>query len=729
MQMGLLLSKSKTGGCTMGRRKMLESKKEKFLGNVQTTFQGNLARKLMVCCFIAFALMGLISVAFADAPPPGWRQVNQNGFGYGPTSSGTFLFVFDDRLFAYNDHGWFRMENPVTKTWTQLTPPNPPNGPGSLAVLRPFGDYLYAWNSGQLWWIAKGADPNGFNWNKVTSTGLPGGVSPRPTTLFNGKIYGVYTTNSYGNFEIWRTGDVAKTAATWEKVVANSFGDPTNNTGVDIMIVFNNKIYAGTTTLHGIFGNPNDYGTGVEIWESPTGNLGTWTQVNTDGFGTKFPGCLPPSGPCNFAIHQVIGSAGVYQLPGQTHDYLYIGTKSHYGGELWRYDGNGTVGWTNVTPPWAGPCQIGCGPARMDAMALFQDHIYLAEGYPTANLAKYDGTNWSVVVNGPTPFDPQNGGLASLAIFEDKLYVGTLHEPGATQGDQIWAFPFYTPSLAASFGSGLWLYRDGAWSKISSLIPNHMTSYPGKLIANFPLFGLYLYNGTLWTQLTTNTGVEDLLGVSNGFYADYGNGLWRYSGAWTMITIFSPNKMASNGNKLLANFPFLGLLEYNDATAAWAWLSTYDGVEAMLGVSNKAYGDFGSNGLWKYDGVWTNIAPVDANHIKAYNGKLVANFPGFGLFEYDGSNWASWLTNYDGIQDMIGVSNTLYADFGGFGLWKYSAGVWTGIAPIHANLLGSYGKKLVANFAGFGLFEYDGTNWTWLTANDGVMNVVGVDLP
>lgn len=417
-------------------------------GKVGTIFSRNVMRKLTFCCFTAIAVLSFVSVAFADAPPPSWYQVNQDGFGYGPTSSGTSLFVFDEDLYALNEQGWFRMENPITRVWTQLTPPNPPSGPGPTPDLKPFGDFLYAWQSSQLWWIAKGLDPNGSNWNLVTSSGLPGGVSPQPMTMFNGKIYGVYYNSSSGTFEIWRTGDVGKTTATWEQVVTNSFGDPTNNKGVDIMIVFNSHIYAGTTTLDGIFGNPNDYGTGVEIWESSSGDLNTWTQVNIDGFGTTYPGCL--NGVCNFAIHQVIGSAAVYQATGQSQEYLYIGTKSHFGAEVWRYDGTGLNGWTNVTPSWAGPCQIGCGPGRNDAMLVFRGDLYLAEGYPTANLANYDGTDWSVVVTGPTPFDPQNGGLASLATLKDKLYVGTLHLPfsgGPTHGDQVWGYPF-TPPVA-----------------------------------------------------------------------------------------------------------------------------------------------------------------------------------------------------------------------------------------------------------------------------------------
>ncbi len=414
------------------------------------------ASNLALCFFMVYALLGLTSLSHGAAPdpPPGWYQVNQDGFvsGLGGSDEGTRLFVFNNKLYAINSQGFFSMQDPVLRNWTKLTPPIPPAGPGPTPSLILLGNYLYAWDSGNMWTIAIGQDPNGPNWNKVTSIGLPGGVSPYPWVLFDGKIYGVYYTSS-NTFEIWRTSPTGLPTLVWERVVENGFSDPTNNHGVDIMIVFNGHIYAGTRTLGGVFGDPGSYGTGVEIWESPTGNIGSWTQVNVDGFGTKLTNC-GPVGPCNFPIHQVIGSAAVYKAPGQTQEFLYIGTLSHFGGEIWRYDGNGLNGWQNVTQPWGGPCAIGCGPFRDRSMAVFQDKLYVAEGFPTGNLAKYDGTAWSLVLEGPHPFDPDNIALDSLAVFANYLYVSAGHY-NLSQGDQVWAYPFApVPNVKANGSDG-----------------------------------------------------------------------------------------------------------------------------------------------------------------------------------------------------------------------------------------------------------------------------------
>jgi uncharacterized repeat protein (TIGR01451 family) len=414
-------------------------------------------RMRVLLASVVFALFGWASPGFGAYPSSNWSQVNQNGFvaGQTATSEGSKLFVFDSKLYAYNEFGLFRMDDPGTKVWTGVTPPAQPGGPGATPLkFIALGNYLYAYDSGQLWWIAQGQDLTGSNWHLVTSTGLPGGASPKPFVVFSSKIYGVYLTTSSGPFEIWRSGDIGAANATWERVVQNSFGDPTSNTGVDVMIVFNGKIVAGTDTLGpGSFGDPANFGQGVEVWESASGDSGSWSQVNVDGFGTMYPSppCYSPT-LCTFPIHQVIGSAAVYQAPGQGQPYLYIGTKSHFGAEVWRYNGNGNpaTGWTNVTQPWMGPCQIGCGPGRNEAMAVFQNALWVAEGYPTADLDTFDGTNWSIEVTGPNPFDTHNGGLMSLALFQSGLFVGTLHDFGDySQGDQVWRY-LYSPAVVTA---------------------------------------------------------------------------------------------------------------------------------------------------------------------------------------------------------------------------------------------------------------------------------------
>lgn len=375
----------------------------------------------------------------AFAAPQDWRQVNEDGFGHPATDGGTELVVFGEELYAQNEDGLFRMEDPDAKKWQEVTTPAAP-GSSALSALNGF---LYLWNDGKLWFAQVG-DPFTApgSWQAVTSNGLPAQRSPRPLTVFQCHVYGI-TGGGSEPFTIWRSPDLGQTTMQWQAVVANSFGDPGNNQDIDFLGVYGGKLVAGTHTLKGVFGDPQAHASGgVEIWESATGSPESWTQVNDDGFGTEITATDTGA---TLRTNQVIGSWTVYA------GHLYVGTKSHFGPEVWRYDGTGQGGWVNVTPPGAGPGLI-TSPGRNESLAVFRDELYLAEGFPTANLAKYDGRNWSIVIDGPNPFAPENGGLQSLAVFQASLYVSTLHAPysGVTRGDQVWA---HTPPPG---GGGTW---------------------------------------------------------------------------------------------------------------------------------------------------------------------------------------------------------------------------------------------------------------------------------
>lgn len=373
-----------------------------------------------------------------------WKQVNKDGFGYPPSGSSQFtprLFAFDGHLYADNVQGMlFQMVDPVLRSWTKVFTPPQAN---SYVCLD---NYLYSYGAQGLWWINQGEKFNAVNWKPVTSKGLPGDVNPTPMTTFKGNIYAVYSyqTATAKIFEIWRSKDIGTTVINWQQVVTQSFGDPQNNDDVDFMAEYNGKLYVGTNTLEYAFGVPQPTSaSGSEIWESASGDSGTWTQVNIDGFGTEYT--LMPANTKHRTNH-VVGSWAIYKAPNQTQEYLYIGTKSHWGAEVWRYNGQGKGGWKNVTPPWAGPTPAGfSGAGRNESMTVFEGNLYLAEGFDTGNLAKYDGASWSIVVQGPNPFDPQNGGLSSLAVVGNQLYAHTIHEPfsGVTKGDQVWGYPFF----------------------------------------------------------------------------------------------------------------------------------------------------------------------------------------------------------------------------------------------------------------------------------------------
>ncbi len=109
---------------------------------------------------------------------------------------------------------------------------------------------------------------------------------------FGDRLYvGMEADNLYGA-RLWRTtpGGVSPVSqADWEEVIADAsgcpFGDCTRQSGalqndhIDSLAAFNGYLYASTAN-----GGASTQGT--QVWRSPSGEAGTWTQVNTDGFGS-----------------------------------------------------------------------------------------------------------------------------------------------------------------------------------------------------------------------------------------------------------------------------------------------------------------------------------------------------------------------------------------------------------------------------------------------------------
>jgi hypothetical protein len=178
-----------------------------------------------------------------------------------------------------------------------------------------------------------------------------------------------------------------------------------------------------------------------------------------------------------------------------------------------------------------------------------------------------------------------------------------------------------------------------------------MAAYGNKLAANFPGSGLYEHNGAAWVQLTSNSGVESMLAIAGKVYAVFtGLGLWKYDGGWTQLSGAVPNKLQAFNGKLAANFKGAGLFVH-DGTA-WTNIASSDAVENLIAIGSTLFADFGALGLYGYNGYWSRLTGADPNGLWAHGNRMVANFPDYGLYEYDGSNWVL-LTGNGGSTDAI----------------------------------------------------------------------------
>jgi sugar lactone lactonase YvrE len=351
----------------------------------------------------------------------GWKQVNINGFG-DPEQSVNALAAFGDGLYA--------------------------------------GTWHYSEGRAEVWRAS-----DGDNWSRFTPSWTISNTVVFDVEAFEGQLY-VGTACDDGA-EIWRTD-----GADWEQVVWGGFGDG-NNGGVNVFAVFSNMIYAATT---------NDT-SGVEIWRSATGDPGSWSQVNGDGFGSSgtaqdvtmelYDNALyvglgrgdPPVAELWRTENGTTWTAMFEDGLGDSNNThvsamsafrgdFYLGLRNvNEGGQIWRCDDG--ANWSQV---FAG----GLGDAtnkRPYGLIKFNEHLYLvftnwdkgAEVWKTA-----DGDSWRRMVDGGWG-DSNNQGAdyfdKGAAIFENRLYIGTHN---SASGGEIWreaSCAVYLPLTLRSFSS------------------------------------------------------------------------------------------------------------------------------------------------------------------------------------------------------------------------------------------------------------------------------------
>jgi hypothetical protein len=594
---------------------------------------------ILLCC-------GVINVS-AD-PPANWYRSDEGLTLTSSSSTIPEIFCFDGRVYVNSDSGLFvQLYNNPCFGWKQVT--TAPAGAGSF---KPVGDYLYA-SGTSLWWIGHGDSNTNPTWNLVTSTGTPAGATILPKTIFNGQLYAAVVSTA-GSFDIYRTPDIGSTSMTWTKVVSDGFGDPLNH-DLGCLIVYNSKIIAVTTntrTLYSAwFGDYNYYGSGIEVWESATGNSGSWTQINTDGFGTE--GSVPLGGGSYLTVrtNQDFGSAAVYN------GYLYVGTLAHtwHRGEVWRYSGTGLSGWTDVTPDGMCSGMIGCGgPSRAAAMTVYDGLLYLGEGVATGNLEAYNGTSWSVVVPGELdlayvghPFTAENLGIYSLAVLPslptlpgnpstgDKLFALTK----TTGGCQIWSYPFSSPppTCTALKLASVTITPDTATSQ---LFPGATHSYNVLVNAG---------TGFDFSQvlISVTERVDQYYG--GGGSSSTGSGFVPPTGTWTSgyeALYQGPTALQTDDIRVCIYNSETTVCDY--ATNIWVDISSELGV--FRPSTHTFYLDYNRNGAW--NGVVTD---------RAFNFGLTGDVPVSG-------DW-----NNDGLTE-IGVfrpsTHMFYLDYNGNGAWN-----------------------------------------------------------
>ena len=199
---------------------------------------------------------------------------------------------------------------------------------------------------------------------------------------------------------------------------------------------------------------------------------------------------------------------------------------------------------------------------------------------PTAPLTITPGGSRVITVNINWAQVSGSGETAQILVYSNDpdmspypgaVYV-TAEKSGA--GDE----------LALDFGGlGLWHYDGTTWTQLSSGNPEYMTGWSGGLAMDFygSGFGLWNFDGTTWTQLSS-ANVEIMEGWAQGLAMDFGGlGLWNYDGTtWTQLSGSSPDLMTGWSGGLAMDFYGSGFGLWNYDGTTWTQLSSAD-VEDM----------------------------------------------------------------------------------------------------------------------------------------------------
>ena len=371
-------------------------------------------------CVFVFSL-GIALTITAQGPTQHWAQVNPSGFGVPGNGMISALSPFNGQLYAGtgNDNGaqiWRRSG----ASWSPVIT----NGLGitrnaGIDHLYPFNGQLYAGtynevDGGEVW-----RSSTGLSWTRVVTQGFgdPTNGEVMRFAVFSNTLYAStwsYTTTH--GAEVWRSN--TGNAGDWSRVVANGFNGDANNGTVLSFEVLNGYIYAGT--LNGT--------TGGEVWRSPTGNTGSWTQVNVDGFGDT-------------------GNVGISALSAFG-GYLYAATHHSMpgGAQVWRCQTCDGSDWTKVVDNGFGRL----GARRMPALEVLDNYLYLAIGNSFTGLEVWrtaNGTDWDQI--GFDGFGDANNQVTyfdnAVSILNGGLYIGTSNY---ATGGQIWV---YKPLIATRY--------------------------------------------------------------------------------------------------------------------------------------------------------------------------------------------------------------------------------------------------------------------------------------
>ena len=277
------------------------------------------------------------------------------------------------------------------------------------------------------------------SWSQSNADGFGDALSWGDIQLFSyeGKIYAGVGNNASGG-KIWRSAD----GTNWEGIMENGFGE-TANYLVGSFASFGGNIYATVSKAM-----PTVAG-GAEIWRSPTGDQGTWTQVNTDGFGDMFNIWMDGQ---NLTVFN---------------GFLYAGTGLNLitGAEVWRSATGDPGSWSQANTDGFGTANN----TTIRTMKVYNGLLYagVANAAGSRIYRTSDGTTWELI-NDNGFGKGANFEVLMLEEFNGNLYAGTLNGTGF----ELWRSPTgntgtWSAAMIGGFGDA-----NNTWPSVQAAIVN-----------------------------------------------------------------------------------------------------------------------------------------------------------------------------------------------------------------------------------------------------------------
>jgi len=330
--------------------------------------------------------------------------------------------------------------------------------------------------------------------------------------------------------EIWRFD-----GHNWEQVVDNGFKGNGNNAGTRNLFEYKGMLYAGTV----------NYAEGCEVWRTADGE--TWEPIMQGGFGSQLSG-------------SVRGMAKYKNL-------LYVGVENVFeGAQLYTWDG---ASWTKIANGGIG------NPLNFSVadMLVWKGLLYLFTWNALGlEIYTYDGSTFECIcgVGGPNPpglSQTTNMGVMGVAIFNDRLYLGT--------ADLLFGADLFRTDDGKNW---VQLINNGFSDQRQAYIWR-MKEYRGDLYmgtfheGHFPLF---LHEGGRLYRMDPQERFEELVGP-DGLLMDEGFGDWMNYGMRT-LSVFNEKLYIGTAQFFLSPWQRKGLEIWEfDPDAQGRSLKTSDG--------------------------------------------------------------------------------------------------------------------------------------------------------